>query len=286
MPNNTRMAAAGLVVLALLCTLLLALLDWSAAGLALAGLIAGAVLVLLLEGGRWLYRNHRTWLLAGAAAVGLALLVVLRPDGRDTDGDQGPAARVASAYAAELWPRRAAVTPSFILRETVSRVGEAPIGGSAVLEPVRTGLIAHEIRFAPGAATDVAPVAADDGAAVSVVINPLDDGRLLQVPGADLSKLPGTEASRATLASLPGEVRVSYLGEGAGWARALLAPVLPLRSLSPFGAILLFGIIGALAALAWRDAMVDVLRRRAQTPAKPARTGGDYHRAPLVPRSD
>lgn len=285
-----RLGTAALGLLALLSVLVLALLDTVFALILAASLAAGWVVLLLAALARDIYRRHRRIVLGGLGLAALALLVLLRPDGAPRSEADGPGD--VPHYAAELWPRRGAMPPSFILRENLGTspardVSSEASSRRAPLEPVRTGPFMREIRYAPGSSVGADPIRlGDDGRAV-IVLNPLDDGEFYQVRRGRARRVLVSGEVRIELRSLPGEMRIAYLPGGGGVLRAIAAPVAPIRALPLPLAALLFGVVGLAIAFAWADRLVAPARRRFdETPPRPPRPGsaGPIERAPLVPR--
>lgn len=291
LPSPIRLGTAALGLLALLSVLVLALLDTAFALILVASLGAGWVVLLLATLARDVYARHRRFVLGGLGLVALALLVLLRPDGGPHSEAAGPGD--VPAYAAELWPRRGATPPSFILRESLGGsaardVSTEASSGRASLEPVRTGPLMREIRYAPGSSVGADPIRlGDDGRAV-VVVNPFEDGDFYQVRRGSARRAPVSGEVRIELRSLPEEMRIAYLTGGGGAVRTLAAAVAPIRALPLTLAALLFGLLGLGIALAWADRLVAPARRRFDRkpppPARPGAPSGPIERAPLVPR--
>lgn len=285
-----RVPALGLAGIALLAALLLALFDWATALVLIASLLVGWAIVLAFAIGGTLYRRHRTRVLASAAVVVALLLVVLRPDGagEEESGEPMPV----SGYAAELWPNRIAGPGSFILRERVDIGGGDASDGRANVQPVATGPWMHELRFVPGTGVGMPTLRLAEGGEATIVVNPLEDGRVHHARGGDVSRLelPMGPVVRVRLHELPAEARVAYLvGPGRSLA-AVASAVTPLRRMPRIVAVLLFVLIGALAAHVAFDRLIGPLHRRAtekpQPPATPGpgRPGAPIERAPLIPR--
>ena len=291
LPSPIRFGTAALGLLGLLSVLVQALLDTAFALILVVSLGAGWGVLLLAALARAVYRRHRRIVLGGLGLAALALLVLLRPDGGPHS--EGAVPQEVPGYTAELWPRRGATPPSFILREALggSRAQDVPTessSGRARLEPVRIGPLMSEIRYAPGSSVGADPIRLVADARAVVVLNPLEDGEFYQVRRGRARRVPVSGEVRIELGSLPEEMRIAYLTGGGGAVRAIAAAVAPIRALPLPLAVLLFGGLGLSIALAWADRLVTPARRRFdRTPPQPPRPGapsGPIERAPLVPR--
>ena len=289
--NPIRVPALAVAAVAAVAALLLALFDWATAAMLLGALALGWALVLGYAVGATVYRRHRTATLAVGGVLLLALLVVLRPD--DDSDDDAAAPAIVSGYGAELWPNRLASHGGFILRERVDGAQlAAGFDGRGNLEPVATGPLMRELRFAPGASSGVTPLElASEGEAV-VTVNPIEDGRVHHARGGVVTRvdLPIGPVVRVRLDELPREARIAYLVGAGRSLGALAALVTPLRRLPLPLSIGLFGMIGSLAAYAWAGRVVEPVCRRITekpkppAPSRPGQPGAAIERAPLVPR--
>lgn len=269
--NSTRTIAAALAGLGLLLLVILALMDWALAALLLGAMLVGAAVAALARPAAGLYREHRSGVWIAAGVVVVALLVLLRPDGRADEAERAPV-RVAR-YDAEVWPLRAAAEPTFIVRESFQPLdGGDARGARSTIEALATGPFMRELRFVPGASAGAGALTLGDDGAARFVVNPWDGGEFYQARRGKVGRirLPSGDVVQVDARRLPAEVRVAWLVGAGTTLRPLLGAAAPLRRLPLALAILLFGGVGAFAGAAWGDRLKPPrLRPRSRAGAAP-----------------